>query len=79
MVDYSHDARQLFIDWNRAHRKDLEAVAVVSDQTRWQLVVPTMALASGQRMRAFSRRSAALSWLSEVADLPTERSRKRSA
>lgn len=77
MRDYTPEARELFIDWNRAHKKDILAVAVVSRRNLWQLVVSTMALASAQRMRSFESVEAAESWLSTFLPPRPEISRVR--
>ncbi len=41
----------------------MSAVAIVTDKASWRLVISTMALASGQRMKPFTDRAAAENWL----------------
>ncbi len=79
MVDYTPEARQLFIDWNRAHKRDIGAVAVVTQKTLWHLVVSAMALASGQRMKPFYDLDAALWWLAACEETHQERTKSRRA
>lgn len=75
LQDLDPEGRQLFIDWNVAHRDDVDAVAVITDNPIWHLVVSTMALASHQKMRAFARRTEALEWLvSQLRSPAPERS-----
>ena len=77
MDDYSPGARQLFIDWNRAHRRDIDAVAIVTDRPLWHVVVAAMALASTQHMKAFYNPADALSWLRESDERRPASSRVR--
>jgi len=63
MTGYDPAARDLFVSWNARNRGHLRAVAIVTRNTLWHLVVGTMALASRQRMRAFDGRAEGVSWL----------------
>jgi len=73
VIDLDPEARQLFIDWNTAHRQDIDAVAVITENELWHLVVSTMALSSHQKMRAFVSRTAALEWLMAQLQAPSPR------
>lgn len=63
MTDYDTAAREAFVAWNKANRKRVAKLAVVTTKPLWHLVVSAMALASGQNMRAFSDRPSASAWL----------------
>ncbi|NOY91371.1 MAG: STAS/SEC14 domain-containing protein [Deltaproteobacteria bacterium] len=63
MDDYDADARALFVDWHREHRKQFGSVAVITDKRLWHMLVSAMSLASGQRMRAFNDLAQARNWL----------------
>jgi len=63
MDDYDADARTLFVDWHREHRKQFGSVAVITDKRLWHMLVSAMSLASGKRMRAFNDLGEARSWL----------------
>lgn len=67
MTGYDSEARARFVDWHRDHRGKIRAVAVVTDNRLWHMVVSVMSLASSQRMRAFETVQAADVWLSELA------------
>jgi hypothetical protein len=62
MTGYDGDARSLFVEWNEAHRRRIERVAVVTGNKLWQMVVSAMALASRQEMKAFDSVTAARTW-----------------
>ncbi len=64
MTGYDGEARAHFVEWNTAHRRRVERVAVVTGNTLWHMVVSAMSLASRQEMRAFSELDPARSWLS---------------
>lgn len=68
MADYDRDARQAFVNWNRKHQARIAAVAVVTHRQIWHVVVGAMALASGQKMRAFDTIEAARAWLVRRVD-----------
>jgi ABC-type transporter Mla MlaB component len=59
---YDADARALFVEWNARHREQIRAVALVSDNNFFSVVVSAMALASRQRMKVFHDEPTALAW-----------------
>lgn len=63
MTDYDGDARAHFVTWHREHREHIAAVAILTHKPLWHMIVSAMALASGQRMKAFDDRGAAHAWL----------------
>lgn len=63
MTGYDGEARERFVEWNRDNRARLAAVAVLTDKRLWHMIVGTMSLASGQRMRAFASETDANAWL----------------
>lgn len=63
MTDYDGDARAHFVTWHREHREHIKAVAILTHRPLWHMIVSAMALASGQRMKAFDTREQALEWL----------------
>lgn len=65
MSDYDAAARDLFVRFNVEVKQRVQRVAILTDKTLWLMVIAAMALASGQKMRAFQTRNAALLWLSE--------------
>jgi hypothetical protein len=65
MTRYDADARQYFVDWNRRWATHVNCVAIVLTNPIWHLVVAAMALASGQRMKAFGSISEAAEWISD--------------
>ena len=69
MVGYDSDARALFVEWNRSRKGKVSKVAFVTDSARWQMVVHTMAVVSGQVMEPFSSMSTADTWLAEATPL----------
>jgi hypothetical protein len=64
MTSYDPDARALFMSWNARFRSCIDRVAVLTDNILWHMVVGAMAVASGQRMKAFDGLDAAEAWLS---------------
>jgi hypothetical protein len=67
MTGYDASAREMFVDWNSRHKTKVKGVAVVTQKTLWHVVVSAMALASGQRMKAFDSRREALLWIESSA------------
>jgi hypothetical protein len=65
MDGYESDARALFVQWNSENRAHISRVAVVTDRGLWHVVVSAMALASGQKLKAFYDWDEATSWLAE--------------
>jgi hypothetical protein len=63
MTGYDADARALFMSWNARFRSRIDRVVVLTDKILWHMVVGAMALASGQRMKAFDGLEAAEAWL----------------
>ncbi len=65
MTAYDGAARTYFVEWHRAHRERFRGVAIVTTKQLWHLVISAMAVASGQRMRAFHDRATAEAWIRE--------------
>lgn len=63
MNSYAPDARTLFVEWNVAHRKRFRKVAIITEKIAWKMVVSTMSLASGQRMKTFLTPAEGEAWL----------------
>lgn len=63
MEGYDAAARELFVAWNRKWRFQITSVAIVTEKILWHVVVSAMALASGQRMKAFVQVSDAEKWV----------------
>src|SRR5512141_1636248 len=63
MTGYDADARALFVSWNSSHRSRIRRVAVLTANPVWHMVIAAMAVASGQKMKAFAGPDAAESWL----------------
>ena len=81
MSGYDGDARTEFVRWNARHRKRIRAVAVITEKTLWHLVVSAMALASGQKMKAFNDLADAKRWIAAGTPsvAPSERPERRQA
>jgi hypothetical protein len=62
MTGYENDARSMFVSWNAAHREHVTAVAIVTTNTLWAMVIAAMSLASRQKMKCFPTRSSAETW-----------------
>lgn len=67
MSGYDATARSLFVEWNRAHRDRLHAIGIVTRNLMWHVVISSMALASGQKMKAFGSVHDAEVWLAHQA------------
>ncbi len=63
MTGYDLAARAVFVEWNRAHRDEISALAIVVVKPLWFAVIASMALASRQTMKAFRHREDARTWL----------------
>jgi len=59
MESYEIAAREGFVAWNRQHRHQIRAVAILTSKALWNMVIRAMALATGMTMRPFSEHSAA--------------------
>lgn len=66
MSGYDIDARSEFVEWNRKVKDRIVAVAVITENRLWHVVVASMGLASGQTMKAFVDDHSARVWLSNV-------------
>lgn len=66
MTGYDMAARALFVEWNSQHRKRFRKVAILTDKIAWKMVVSTMALASGQRMKTFLSNPEAEAWFRQA-------------
>ncbi len=69
MSGYDKEARELFVAWNSEHRPRIARIAILTDNKLWYIVIAAMALASGQRMKAFSTFDEASEWL-DAAGVP---------
>jgi hypothetical protein len=67
ITGYDADARSLFIEWNIRHKPRLKAVAVLTDNDFWPVLISAVALASRQRMQVFADESTALAWVNDAA------------
>ena len=65
MTGYDSAARSLFVSWNSRHKRKFLCVAVITKNKLWHMVVSSMSLASGQKMRAFNDPADAEPWISE--------------
>jgi hypothetical protein len=65
MESYDVEARAAFVEWNARMRSHIAHLAVLTNRPMWHLVVSGMALASRQRMKAFTHRADALAWFRE--------------
>jgi hypothetical protein len=54
------------MSWNARFRSRIDRVAVLTDNILWHMVVGAMAVASGQRMKAFDTLEAADTWLNKT-------------
>lgn len=65
MTGYDSAARSLFVSWNSRHKRKFSCVAVITKNKLWHMVVSSMSLASGQKMKAFTDPADAEPWISE--------------
>lgn len=66
MTKYDRDARALFVEFNQRQRHRLCAVAIVTRNPLWRMVVSAMAFASGQTMQPFEDASEGRAWLESL-------------
>lgn len=66
MTGYDMAARALFVEWNSQHRKRFRKVAIITEKIAWKMVVSTMSLASGQRMKTFVTAPEGEAWLRQA-------------
>lgn len=62
MHGYDGDARARFVQWNSQHRNRIRCVAVITHKALWHMVVGAMAIASGQKMKAFEHLEQVTPW-----------------
>jgi hypothetical protein len=74
MTGYDAAARSHFVDWNKAYRDRLFAIGIVTRNIMWHVVISSMALASGQKMKAFNSVREAEVWLGREASHPSRSS-----
>jgi hypothetical protein len=67
MTGYDAAARSLFVEWNKAHLHQLTAIGIVTRHIMWHVVISSMSLASGQKMKAFTSVHEAEVWLARAA------------
>lgn len=65
MTGYDTEARTAFVSWIGEHRSRLLAIAILTSNTVWRMVIGAMALASGTRMKPFAEPGEAEAWLHE--------------
>jgi hypothetical protein len=65
MTGYDPPARSLFVSWNSRHKRKLLCVAIVTQNRLWHMVISSMSLASGQKMKAFATVADTQSWISQ--------------
>jgi hypothetical protein len=53
----------VFVSWNSGYRPRIRRVAVLTEKPLWHMVVAAMAVASGQKMKAFTTLDKANTWL----------------
>lgn len=70
MTGYDAQARELFTAWNARHRHRLVAVAVITENRLWHMILATMSMVSKQQIKPFSRVQDAQLWLSRLRKLP---------
>ncbi len=63
MTGYDAEARERFVEWNRAHHAQIARIAIVTQNRLWHMVISAMSLATSQPMRPFDDRDAARAWL----------------
>ncbi len=73
MTGYDAAARSLFVSWNKSNRKRFCGIAILTRNRLWHMVISSMSLASGQRMKAFASQQEASVWLSLMARSDGER------
>lgn len=64
MVSYDLEARHAFSAWNANQKDRVRCVAVVTPRAAWHMIISTIALVSGQHIRAFDDVEVARRWLS---------------
>ena len=69
MTGYDSAARSLFVSWHKLNRIHFFAIAIVTKNRLWHMVISSMSLASGQKMKAFDSQQEAEVWLSAQAKL----------
>jgi SpoIIAA-like len=62
MTGYDTEARFLFVSWNSANRTRIAGVAIVTTNRLWVMIIAAMAIASGQKMKAFDSADSATAW-----------------
>ena len=62
MSGYDLAARVAFVEWNARNKERVSAVAVVTQNSLWRVVVATMALVSRQTIKAFATIADADAW-----------------
>jgi hypothetical protein len=65
MTGYDSAARSMFVSWNSRQKRKFLCVVVITENKLWHMVVSSMALASGQKMKAFNTLALAAPWISE--------------
>jgi len=67
MTGYDPAARSLFVSWNKLNRNRFYGIAIVTKNKLWHMVISSMSLASGQKMKAFASGEEASEWLARLA------------
>jgi hypothetical protein len=68
MPGYDREAREAFVQWNKARRDLLRGVAIVTDNTMYRMVIGAMSLAASVDMKAFDTDEKAASWLQSLPE-----------
>ena len=66
MTSYDSAARALFVSWNSRHKSSFLCVAVITKNMLWHMVISSMSLASGQKMKPFNDLTDAEPWILEL-------------
>ncbi len=64
MTGYDAAARSLFVSWNKLNRSRFCGIAILTKNILWHMVIGSMSLASGQKMKGFASKEEATAWLS---------------
>lgn len=67
MTGYDAAARSLFVSWNKLNRDRFNGIAILTKNRLWHMVISSMSLASGQKMKAFASVEEANVWLARLA------------
>lgn len=63
MKTYQAASREYFIQWIEEHRRHVAAVAIITENRLWDMLVRAIAFSTGCRMASFPTVPAALRWV----------------